>query len=265
LITIILTQNDISEDVIYFQKSNLNSVQQDEGRCYLTQVFGNYCGANADGNGCGKTVDDLYTIWKAELIKKGIKVCNCGWINDSNQKIKSCPECHGLRRIQPLLLVNEKFGNGLHLRVKGVKFYCKNINYFCKSCNMVYFRKSGDVQTQESTSFESRKSHEVRPLFINKLKQYCIHHTHICANECINKWSGSEEFKCSQQVLGNALKQELDITFDVIEIEKYGIKCNYPLCNQKHIIIKGEQPSISLDDYNAYFQEKADERFREQN
>jgi len=125
---------------------------------------------------------------------------------------------------------------------------------------MRYYRKSGDIQTQESASFESRKSHEVRPLFKNKLKQYLIRHTHICSNECINKWSGSEEFQCSQQVLQHALYQEMDVVFDLIEIEKYGIKCNYPLCNGKHIIIKGEEPSITLDDYNAYFQQKFDEK-----
>lgn len=255
---------DILEHIVYFQESNLNAIQQEEGRCFLSQVFGNYCGANGDGSGCARTAVELYKIWEAEQIKKGFKVCDCSWINQSNNKIKKCPNCSGIRRTHPLLVVNEKFGNGLHLKIDGVKFYCKNINYFCKSCNMRYYRKSGDVKTQESASFESRKSHEVRPLFVNKLKQYLIYHTHICSNECINKWSGSEEFKCSQQVLSHALYQNLDITFDLIEIEKYGIKCNYVLCNQKHIIIKGEEPTISLDDYNAYFEQKADEKFRQQ-
>lgn len=212
-------------EIVGDQSSNLNSNQIEEARSFLSCI-GNFCGANADlDSGCHKTVEQLETLWKAHLIQKNLPI----------------PQ-----RIHPYLVVNEKHGRGLHRTINGVMQYCGNVNYFCKSCNMVYSRRTGDVRPDEKASYQARKSHEVRPKFRNEIKRYLMTNTHACYTEIMNKWSGTAEFKSTQETLENAYKQEFDVTLDEIDIAEYGIKCGYKKCNGIHIIIKDEPPMVGV-------------------
>ena len=218
------------------QYSNLNAGQIEEGRCFLSYI-GNVCGANCDhGEGCHRNVDELKTLWEAEFIQK-------------KQPIPI--------RKQPFLFVNEKKGYGLHRYLDGKFQYCGNINYFCKSCNMLYNRRVGDL-TPEKKSFETIKSHEVRPKFKNELASFLGKYVDICKKACINKWSGREDYNCSQQLLYNALDQELGKIFDLIDKYEYGIKCNYIKCDGQHIIMIGNPPTVKTD-YQAFLDENKPE------
>ena len=232
-----MSDNDTIE-ILGEQSSNLNSVQIEEARAYLSSI-GNFCGANSDGNiGCHKTVEALETLWKASVIQRNIPI----------------PE-----RIHPFLVVNEKQGRGLHRLVNGVREYCGNVNYFCKSCNMVYNRRTiSDIKPDEKSTYQSRKSHEVRPKFRTKIKRHLMTHTHACYAEIMNKWSGDPDFKSTQETLENAYKQEFDVTLDEIDIAEYGIECEYKKCNGTHIIIKGEPPMVGLTkaDVDKFISEK---------
>jgi hypothetical protein len=222
-------------DVIGEQNTNLNSIQIEQARSFLSSVYGNYCGAGCDlRTGCGKNVQQLETLWQAGFIQK-------------NQPIP--------KRVAPFLIVNEKKGRGLHRLVNGKRDDFGNVNYFCKSCNMIYDRRSGDIQVFEKATFQARKSHEIRPKFKNELAEFLKENTHGCFNEIMNKWS--DEYKCSQELLKQAYDQIYDIVIDEIQTVDYDIRCKYGKCNGTHIIIKGEPPVINLSkqDLNAFLDE----------
>lgn len=246
------------------QKSNLNGSQIRDARCFLANVYGVFCGAGSDyGKGCHKTVTELEIIWKADLIKKGIKPCECGWNNPSD-KVKNpskCPECSGVIRKHPFLVVNEKIGNGLHQIIDNKFVPFANVNFFCKSCNMVFDRKSGDNKFLEKSTAQFRKSHQVRPYFKNKLVDHLAKHIEICYSGCINKWSNRDDFKCSQELLQLAFDQIYDVSVDLIEISDYGIECSYKKCNGKHIILKGLPPAKKGvgSDYDKFLEENDDD------
>src|SRR3990167_2140644 len=217
------------------QKSNLNSDQIEEARCFLSQIYGNFCGAGAEqGKGCGKTVEELEMLWKSEYLRK-------------NQKSP-------LRK-HPFLFINEKQGNGLHRIINNKMEYCGNVCYYCKSCNMIFDRRTGDIKPDERATFQARKSHEVRPKFKNALRDHLSKFGNICYKACINKWSCSDEFKCSQDTLEEAFRQEFDRTLDLINIAEYGIECNYKMCTGEHIILKGFKPTVKESDYNKFLEE----------
>lgn len=214
-------------EIVGEQTTNLNNEHIEEARSFLTTAFGNYCGANSDfGEGCQKNVEQLELLWRAEFIRKNEPV----------------PE-----RKHPFLVVNEKKGRGLHREVNGVFQYCGNVNYFCKSCNMIYSRRIDDVVSEANVSYNVMKSKRVRVPFINKLKTFLIHNTHVCQKEVFNKWSRADEFRTTQETVQNAYDQYFDIIFDEIEIAEYGIKCRYKKCNGTHIIIKGEPPVFTKE------------------
>lgn len=221
------------------QNSKLNSNQIQEARCFLSQLHGRFCGAGTDnGEGCGKSVDDLELIWKAGFITR-------------NEKI---PE-----RVHPFLVINEKNGYGLHRYLDGKFDYCGNVNYFCKSCNMIYNRRSGRVQQGETTTYQSRTSNKIRPKFKNELRDTLAKSEHVCYKACINKWSGRDDYACSQELLENAFDQEYDVVFDLIDTEQHKIKCGYKKCNGQHIVLKGFIPKPKSD-FDAFFDEqKADD------
>jgi len=225
-------------DVVGEQNSNLNGKQIEEARSLLSTMFGNYCGAGCDiKTGCGKTVEELKTLWKAGFIQKNLPIPN---------------------RVAPFLIVNEKKGRGLHRTINGRRDDYGNINYFCKSCNMIYDRRSGDIKADEKATFQSRKSHEIRPRFKNELPTFLKENSHACFNEVMNKWSN--EYVCSQELLKNAYDQMFDIVVDEINTNDFGIQCGYGKCNGTHIIIKGEPPIVDLtkQDLDTFLREMKD-------
>ncbi len=221
-----------------FLNTNMNNIYREEGRCFLSAI-GNYCGSNSDnGEGCTKSVPDLELIWKAKFLEKNLPI----------------PE-----RKTPYLFVNEKLGRGLHRSVDGIFEYCGNVNYFCKSCNMIYSRRTGDVQENEiaNAGFQARKSHEVRPLLKNKIVRYLVNNTHVCKKIVTHNWSDDDEFKCSPQLMIDTLEQIRNKTISYIYIIDYGIKCPSEICDGIHIIIFGEppMPSVSKQDLDAFIKE----------
>ena len=221
------------------QTSNLNNDQITEGRCFLSQIYGCYCGAGADyGKGCQKTVIELELIWKADLIKKGKKICECSFValgKLHREKFNKCPDCKGIIRQQPFLVVNEKIGNGLHLIINDILEKYANINYFCKSCNMIFDRKRGDINSNERNTAQFRKSHQVRPKFKNEMRDYLAKFNEICYKGMINKWSGRDDYNCSQEVLEDAFDQELQVSVDMFNISEFGMECNYKKCSGEHV------------------------------
>lgn len=255
--------NNIKIEVAGTQSTNLNNREIEESRCFISKVKGLFCGANADsGKGCGKTVNDLKTIWEADLIKQKKKPCKCEFVHiptSTNQRQPNkCPECKGVIRIQPFLFVNEKQGNGLHRYIDEVFEYCGNVCFYCKSCNMIYDRKHGDIKPGEKATYQARKSHEVRPKFVNTLEDYLAPNMHICFKDCINRWSGMEMFKCSQETLENAFWQFYDVKFSLIDALEYGINCEYRKCDGNHIILKGHPPIVKKRDIDAFKEESRD-------
>ena len=238
-------------DTVGEQTTNLNSKQIEGARSFLSNMFGNYCGAGCDlKSGCGRTIPQLTTLWEAGFIQK-------------NQQIP--------KRKTPFLIVNEKKGRGLHRQINGKRDDYGNVNYFCKSCNMIYDRRSGDIRVDEKATFQARKSHEVRPRFKNDLTEYLKEHSHGCFTEIMNKWSNSDEYKCSQELLKQAYDQIFDIVVDEIQTSDFDIKCKYGKCNGVHIIIKGEPPIMNMtkQDLNAFIDEMKerhkDEQFEKSN
>ena len=242
------------------QYSTLNQKQIDEARCYLSHI-GNYCGANADDNkGCGKTVLELDTLYKAELIKQGKKICQCNIIYSKKTPAK-CNACTGVIRIHPFLQINEKNGRGLHRVLvfnDGSENYQQygNTCYYCKSCNMKFDRHKGDIKPSESATFHARKSHEVRPKFKNELVDFLVKHSEICYKAMLNKWSNRTDYKCSQDLLESAFDQILDVKVSLIEISEYKMKCDYAKCNGYHVILKDEDPVKIIKDYDVFINEK---------
>ncbi len=224
---IILKDDFLPEiEIIGTQESNLNGKQIDSARSFLSNVYGNVCGAGCDlTTGCGRSPSELETLWKAKFIQKNLPI----------------PE-----RKAPFLIVNEKKGRGLHRTVNGKFDAFGNVNYFCKTCNMIYDRRMGDIKVTEkaTATFQARKSHEVRPRFKTELPEYLKRNTHGCFNEIMNKWS--DEYICSQELLKNTYDQIFDLIVDEIEIVDFGIKCEYGKCNGTHIIIKGEPPVVDM-------------------
>lgn len=218
------------------QNSNLNQKQIDLARSYLTTAFGNYCGAGSDnGEGCGRTVQQLKTIWEAKYLQR-------------NEQVPF--------RQQPFLVVNEKYGYGLdRFNEHGKLQMFGNVNYYCRSCNMMYNRRSSGISGNEKTTYQSRKSHEVRPAFKNDLLVHLDKCVHTCLKATINKWSG-HRYNCSQELLENALDQELDVTIDLIDTQQFSISCDYPKCNGTHIIRKNVYPEEVRTDYSQLKQEE---------
>ena len=255
--------NNIEITVLGNQYTTLNQRQIEEVRCYLSFI-GNYCGANADDNkGCGKSVAELKTLYNAELIKNGKKICQCSNSNTNPKKRipAKCPDCKGIIRTHPFLLINEKNGNGIHRVLvfedsSEIYELYGNVCYYCKSCNMKFDRRKGDIKPSESATFHARKSHDIRPKFKNEMLDFLSKYREICYKAMINKWSGRDDYKCSQDLLESAFDQELDRTISLIEISEFKIKCNYPKCNGYHVILYGEDPIKIVSDYETYINEK---------
>ncbi len=238
------------------QTTNLNSRQQNEARCYFSYLLNgreHHCGLNADYNkGCKKTVSELNTIWEAKQISKGKKICKCGWQQlttlhgnkDGNIKPpKKCPECNGVRRVEPLLFINEKFGNGLHRFVDDVEEKYGNVCEYCKSCQMIWDRKLSQVdlplRDKNNADYTTIKSVQVRPNFPNDLKNYLAKHTHACYQEVINTWT--KKYKCAQKLLELSFNSWFDTPdgFDIIDINEYSnFKCDSKHCDSDHIVLK---------------------------
>ena len=162
-------------------------------------------------------------------------------------------------RKHPFLVVNEKYGYGLH-RFLDEKFdYGGNVNYFCKSCNMIFNRRSGSISTNETTTFQSRKSHSIRPKFKNELRDVLAKTEHICYKAIINKWSGRDDYNCSQELLENAFDQEFDTVFDLIDVSQFDLDCKYPKCNGNHICLKGIPPTKKQSDFDAFSKEQSED------
>jgi len=242
------------------QYTTLNQKQIEEARCYLSFI-GNYCGANADDvKGCSKTVAELETLYKAELIKIGKKICQCNSKADHRRIHAKCSNCKGAIRTHPFLLINEKNGNGLHRMItfadtSEVYELYGNVCYYCKSCNMKYDRRKGDIKSSESATFQARKSHTIRPKFKNEMLDFLAKYKEICYKAMINKWSGRDDYRCSQDLLESAFDQELDKTVTLIEISEFGIKCDYPKCNGYHVTLYDEDPIHVVRDYQRYMDE----------
>lgn len=227
-----MTNDDDNEiipvvNVLGEQESNLNAVQIEEARSFLSSAYGLYCGAGADYHeGCNRDVTQLKTLWESDFIRKN----------------KQIP-----KRSHPFLVINEKKGRGLHREINGKYQYCGNVNFLCKSCNMIYSRRTDDMFDSTNASYNVKKSKRVRLPFRNKIRHHLIQNTHACMKEIFNKWSGNDEFKTTQETLQNAYDQEFDVSLDEIDVGEYGIDCKYKKCNGTHIIIKGEPPVMSKE------------------
>jgi hypothetical protein len=260
-----------NEDVNQF--SRLNAKKIEEARCFLSTLFGNYCGAgNNEGKGCGLTAKELLAIWEANKIKQGFKICECNWVAlglmHKKKDITKCPDCKGIRRSMPTLEINEKIGYGLHQiqkefiepigEVDTIIPY-GNINYFCHGCNRIFERKHGDTIDNSSTT-QFKKSHTVRHKFKNELKDALATRTELCYKATINKWSGRSDYNCSQDLLENAFDQELDRSLELFDIGEYGMQCKYPKCNGQHIKLFGIPMQKVKSDYEAFMQEQMENK-----
>lgn len=159
------------------------------------------------------------------------------------------------------MLINEKNGRGLHRVIlfedgtESFEIY-GNVCYYCKSCNMKFDRRKGDIKPSETATFHARKSHDIRPRFKNEMLDFLAKNREICYKAMINKWSGRDDYRCSQDLLESSFDQELDRTVSLIEISEYNLKCNYIKCNGYHVILKGEDPVKVVRDYDAFMDEK---------
>lgn len=225
------------------QNSNLNSKQISEAKRFLHSLSPiAYCGLNADGSkGCGRVESKIKQDWFDEQRRKG----------NPNPK-----------RTKPFLIINEKQGRGLHRKLNGKFDYCGNICYYCYTCNAILDKgtKSLIVPDDEDT-YTSRKSRAVRPKFKRELVNHLIKFKEICYMGCINKWSGLEDYDCSQETLRNAFNQILDVKVILVDKDEYGFDCNYPKCNSEHIIHANPkyQPLPIKSDKNAHDEELINE------
>jgi len=159
-------------------------------------------------------------------------------------------------RIRPYLLVQEKYGRGLHAVDPQTNELIKfgNIEFNCYSCNQKYYKHTSDVKSTDTPTYQARKSQAVRPKFKNLLTNTLAKAEHICYKACMNKWSSDSVFQCSQDLLESSFQQEYDIIWEFIDEE-----CDYEYCNGKHIILKDKPPIRNKSDYQVFLDEQ-DER-----
>ena len=74
----------------------------------------------------------------------------------------------------------------------------------------------------------------------------------------LNKWSGRNNYRCSQDLLESAFDQILDVKISLIEISEYNMKCDYTKCNGYHVTLKGEDPVKIVRDYEVFMDEKSE-------
>jgi len=240
------------------QKSNLNSKQQSEARCFFSSLLNDreyFCGLNSDDyKGCRKTITELITLWEANQIKNGKKICVCGWeqlgSEHKTKKPKTCPQCKGVRRIEPMLFINEKSGYGLH-RTKineGDEDYDAfgNVCLYCKSCQMIWDRRQNqsDLTSAEKDTAEytTRKSKAVRSNLPNDMKDILAKEKHLCYEVVVNHWTTNPKYNCSQKLIQQVIKawQGKAVGFVIVNKDVYGFECDSDICNDDHIVLKAD-------------------------
>lgn len=241
------------------QNSNLNSRQQNEARSFFASKLNGrefFCGLNSDFNkGCNKSITELLTIWEAKQISKGKKICKCGWqqlrlehgnTNGNISKPKICPECKGVRRIEPILLVNEKSGNGLDRIVDNAEEKFGNVCLYCKSCQMIWDRRQDQSdltpKQKENAEYTTIKSKAVRPNLPYDLKDVLSKENHICYEVVVNHWTTDPKYKCSQKLIQQVIKawQGKANGFSIVNKDVYGFNCDYDICNGDHIVLTSD-------------------------
>lgn len=212
--------------------SKLNTREIEEARVYLRFLSKGsepFCGLNADDQkGCGKPITKLYLEWVAKRNLQGKDII----------------------RKNPLLVVNEKKGYGLHRYRDGRFDYCGNVNYFCYSCNRKEKREDSTVQVDAHAGYSNTKSRKVRPKFKETLLEHLIKFGDICEEGCVNRWSDTDMFDCAQKLLRESVSQLLDHKIFRVKKDDWGFDCKYSMCSGMHLIHfeKNYQPVPKVTD-----------------
>jgi len=224
-------------NLIFEPRSKLNKIESLEAITVLLERHGAYCYF------CKKSAEVLLIEDDAVRRSKGLKTRERR-ILVVHERIRGIFDSYIWQEGNPKPLVI-KWGNCVPA---------------CYSCN----NKEGSVEPEDidkkTMTWQAKKS-IVRYKFTEILNQVLPRKIHICKKLAINIASNEKHLHCSQEVLEEAVKQNIGVAWDIIDITEFNIKCEY--CEKyygdnQHIIIKNKPPEKKQTDLQEMLKQEED-------
>lgn len=118
--------------------------------------------------------------------------------------------------------------------------YCGNLQLLCASCNQLLKVKNIVHDSPREKTPEMERGDKAKPKFIQWTNRYLASKSDICYLLLINR--GSDKVGISQPTAKRYFDQKLTVLYEQFFKQDHGVECNYPLCNDIHVCLKGEIP-----------------------